>query len=351
MSTVTKARPRSLAALAVSAAEGGQVPDNLIRIGMNRVISARLKAESERLPESISGLRTELWSGPIATHTDDANEQHYEIPGSFFDLVLGARRKYSSGYWAPDVGDLDSAEEAMLELYAERADLRDGQAVLDLGCGWGSFALWAAERYPNSQIVGVSNSEGQKAHIDRLASEQRLENLKIVTADINEFRPEQSFDRIVSIEMLEHVRNHRELFRRARSWLRSDGKAFVHVFAHRRHEYPYEVSGPGSWMARTFFTGGLMPSAELIPDAAKGHFRAERSWWIEGTHYSKTLEAWLQQMDESRVRVREILEPVYGEDVDLWLQRWRMFFMACSQMFRYKDGTEWGVSHHLLAPR
>ncbi len=317
---------------------------------MDRVVASRLKSETARTPDSIGSLRKELWSGPIATHTVDANEQHYEVPGAFFDLVLGPRRKYSSGFWPAGVVDLESAEEAMLDLYAQRAGLQDGQLVLDLGCGWGSFTLWAAERYPNSEIVGISNSDGQKAHIDRLANERGLSNARIVTADINDFGPTQHFDRIVSVEMLEHVRNHRELFRRARSWLQADGRAFVHVFAHRSHEYPYEVSGPGSWMARTFFTGGLMPSTALIPDAAAGHFRTAQSWWIGGTHYSKTLEAWLRRLDGSRQEVRETLEPVYGEEVDVWLQRWRMFLMACSQMFRYRAGTEWGVSHHLLLP-
>lgn len=350
LETVTTSWAAGLGELGVRAAETGILPDSLIRVGMDRLIASRLRSEAGRSPGVIDLQRAKLWSGPIATNTDEANQQHYELPEEFFELVLGARRKYSSGYWPEGVTDLNEAEEAMLELYGERAGLADGQRVLDLGCGWGSFTLWAAERYPRSEIVGVSNSISQKRHIERLAQDAGLANVVVITRDINAYQPQGAFDRIVSIEMMEHVRNHRELFRRVRSWLGEDGAAFVHVFAHQKYEYPYEVSGPGSWMAGTFFTGGMMPSTSLIPAAAGANFHTEQSWWIDGTHYSRTLEAWLLRMDRADELVREVLEPVYGVDLELWIQRWRMFFMACSQMFRYRDGTEWGISHHLLRP-
>lgn len=333
---------------AVAAAERGILADVVIRRGMDRVIAARLRSEADRDPESKEALRAMLWSGPIAINTSDANEQHYEVPGDFFDIVLGARRKYSSGYWPDEVGTLDEAEGAMLDLYADRAELEDGQRVLDLGCGWGSFTLWAAERYRKSEIVALSNSHGQRMHIEHLARSSGMDNIRVVTSDINDFEPTDTFDRIVSIEMMEHVRNHRELFRRMRDWLNPGGAVFVHVFAHRTYEYTYEVSGPGSWMASTFFTGGIMPSFNLIPAAAGGRFVAEPTWWMDGTHYSRTLEAWLSRLDAEADRAREVLEPVYGKDVDRWIQRWRMFFMACSQMFRHRNGSEWGIAHHLL---
>lgn len=340
----------TLAYKAIRAAEEGRIPDGAIRFGMDRVIAARRRKEKNRSPAWRVRQRRELWSGPIAVNTIDANSQHYEVPAEFFDVVLGARRKYSSGYWPHGVSDIDAAEEAMLHLSAERAGLEDGQRILDLGCGWGSFTLWAAERYPNSQVVGCSNSHSQRLRIENLARERQLTNVRLVTADVSTFEPDATFDRIVSIEMFEHVRNHRELLRRARSWLVSDGAMFVHVFAHLHHEYLFEVSGPGSWMAETFFTGGLMPSPTLVSEAATPYFRTDGTWWIDGTHYSKTLEAWLDRMDSSKPLVDEALKPVYGEDLDLWVQRWRMFFMACSQMFKSRSGREWGIVHHLLRP-
>lgn len=341
----------NVAALAIRIAESGKIPDPLVRFGMNRVVESRVTAEADRDSAWRESFRSELWSGPVAIDTSIANEQHYDVPAEFFDIVLGSRKKYSSGYWPNGVTDIDSAELAMLELYRERAALEDGQRILDLGCGWGSFTIWSAEQFPRSEIVGVSNSASQKSYIERAARDAGLDNVRIVTADINDYQPAGQFDRVVSVEMLEHVRNHRELLRRMRSWLSADGAVFVHVFANKHHEYPYQVEGPGSWMADMFFTGGLMPSSTLIPDAGDPFFRQERSWWLDGTHYARTLEAWLSQFDEGRAGIERILEHVYRDDLAIWIQRWRMFFMACSEMFRYDNGSEWGVSHHLLKPR
>ena len=341
----------SAAHLAIGLAESGQLPDGVIRWGMRRAVEARLRSQKRITMADRQRFREEAWSGPIALSTNLANEQHYEVPPEFFEIVLGPRGKYFSGYWPDGNTDLRDAEVEMFELYADRADLIDGQQILDLGCGWGSFSLWAAEQFPNSQIVGVSNSHSQTTRIKHLARVRGLANVEVVTSDINYYTASCLFDRIISIEMLEHVRNHRALFERAVRWVRADGAMFVHVFAHRSHAYPFEVEGPGNWMARTFFTGGLMPSSDLLQTAARPYFGVEGEWWVDGTHYSTTLEAWLARLDSERDAVRSILQPIYGSDVDIWIQRWRMFFMACSEMFAMNDGSEWGVVHHLLRPR
>ena len=341
----------SLARLAIQQAEIRRIPDSVIRSGMRRVIGGRLRAEADLDPTARRDFWEQAWRGPIAIETESANEQHYEVPPEFFDIVLGPRRKYSAALWPSGIGDLASAEDEALLAYEERAGLADGQSILDLGCGWGSFSLWAAERYPSSDVVAVSNSAPQREFISRVAAEQSLSNLEVVTADINEFSPGRRFDRVVSIEMLEHVRNHRAVFERIRHWVEDDGAVFIHVFSHKELAYPYEVEGPASWMAETFFTGGVMPSPTLLPSAAEPYFDLSDTWWIDGTHYSKTLEAWLDRQDARAEDVRNAIEPVYGSETERWEQRWRMFFMACSEMFNYRGGTEWGVVHHLFAPK
>ncbi|MEX1280031.1 MAG: cyclopropane-fatty-acyl-phospholipid synthase family protein [Acidimicrobiia bacterium] len=341
----------SLVARAIDLAERGRVPDPLIRWGTARLVGVRLDRERRTDPTERERFWAQAAEGPIALVPDLANDQHYEVPAAFFDLVLGPRRKYSSALWPDGVDDLEAAEEAMLALTATRADLADGQDVLDLGCGWGSFTLWTAERFPESAVLGVSNSSGQREHILRLAAERGLDNVEVVTADVNDFDPgDRRFDRVVSVEMLEHVRNHPELFRRLRRWVRDDGAVFVHVFAHRTFAYPFEVDGPASWMAETFFSGGVMPSVDLLPRAAAPDFELDGDWWVDGTHYERTLDAWLVRMDDRIDEVRAVLAPVYGDDLDRWLQRWRMFFMACSALFAYDDGDEWGIAHHRFRP-
>lgn len=338
------------ATAAVELAERRLVPDAGIRWATRRLVSNRLAAERDRDPAGREAFWAAAQAGPIALVPDLANEQHYEVPAAFFDLVLGPRRKYSSAWWPPGVDDLASAEEAMLALTAERAGIADGQAILDLGCGWGSFTLWAAEHHPASEVVGVSNSAGQRDHILRLAADRGLGNVAVVTADVNDFDAGRRFDRVVSVEMLEHVRNHRALFERMRGWVAEDGAVFVHVFAHREFAYPFETGGPGSWMAETFFSGGVMPSVDLLPDAAARHFDLAGDWWVDGTHYARTLDAWLGRLDEQEPEVRAVLASTYGDDLDRWVQRWRMFFMACSALFGFADGTEWGVAHHRFEP-
>lgn len=335
----------------VHQAEAGRLPDLLIRAGMRHVITTRLRNELAVHPSRREAFWREAWAGPIALSPERANEQHYEIPPEFFDLVLGPRRKYSSAWWPEGIETLTEAENAMLDLYEDRAQLADGQTVLDLGCGWGSFCLRAAEKYPESLIVAVSNSHRQTAYIERRADAFGLENVATVTSDINTFRPRRRFDRIVSIEMLEHVRNHRTLFDRMHRWVESDGALFTHVFAHQTLAYTFDVGGPGSWMAQTFFTDGAMPSRSLLPKAAGPSFDKTSEWWIDGTHYARTLETWLDRLDANLETVHELLRPAYGCDTAVWVQRWRMFFMACSEMFAFRDGSEWGVVHQLFRPK
>lgn len=330
--------------------EGGRVPDVLIRAGVRAIVAARLRRERRRDPGERGRFWDDAWAGPIALQPERANDQHYEVPPEFFKLVLGPHLKYSCALWSDGERTLGEAEESMLELYADRAGLRDGQSILDLGCGWGSFALWSASRYPRSTVVAVSNSAGQRLHIEREARARGIENLEVTTADINEFDPGRKFDRIVSVEMLEHVRNHRALFRRLAGWIEPDGAVFIHTFAHREFAYAYETGGAADWMARTFFTGGVMPSQMLIPQAARPFFSLDSHWWVDGTHYQRTCNAWLRRLDARSASSRDVLKDVYEDDVDVWLQRWRIFFMACAEMFGYAGGQEWGVAHCLLRP-
>lgn len=336
-------------------AEQGRIPDPLIRWGVRRLSRRRLReeyADSEEARDRRQRLRRREWrAGPIALATEAANAQHYEVPAEFFRTVLGAQLKYSCCLWHEYTSDLDAAEWAMLALYAHRAELADGMRILDLGCGWGSFALWAAEMYPNAHITGVSNSQGQKAFIDRRAEERGLRNLEIVTADINHFVPYGRFDRIVSIEMMEHVRNHTLLFQRIHEWLEDGGRLFSHVFCHRELAYAYEDRGDQDWMSRHFFSGGLMPSYDLFLHYQQ-HLSLDQRWWLSGTHYEKTSNAWLQRLDAAREPLLRLLAGDLGEaQARIQLQRWRMFFLAVAEFFGIEEGEQWGIGHYLFSKR
>lgn len=337
-------------------AERGWIPDNLLRRGIRRLCAQRLREESaggtEAAWQRFRDLLEQLRQSPLAIHTDAANAQHYELPPRFFELCLGKRLKYSSCYYPTGMETLEQAEEAMLALYGERAELRDGQDILELGCGWGSLTLWMAERYPAARIVAVSNSTQQRQHIEARCRELGLANVTVLTRDVNRLElPAASFDRVVSIEMFEHVRNYQVLLQRIGDWLRIDGKLFVHIFCHRELMYPFETERSDDWMGRHFFTGGLMPAADTFLHFQQ-HMQVEQQWRLAGTHYEKTANAWLVNQDQRADEVIEVLTAAYGkQSARLWQQRWRIFWMACAELFGYANGNEWLVGHYRFIRR
>ncbi len=339
----------------VELAEAARFPDPLLRLGIRHLVKQRLKEERLDDPEAQSEryqrLVLELRGSRIALDTDLANQQHYEVPAGFYSAVLGRHLKYSGCYWEKGAQDLDTAEDHMLGLYAERAQLVDGQDVLDLGCGWGSFTLWAAERFPASSFTAVSNSASQRVFIEAQAERRGLTNVQVVTADVNDLALDQQFDRVVSVEMFEHVRNYALLLNRISGWLKDEGKLFVHIFCHRNLMYPFETEGEGNWMARHFFTSGLMPSADTLL-YFQDDLHIERRWNVSGTNYQRTARAWLDNLDARRDEAGAALQGVYEQgEVPLWIQRWRMFFMACEELFGYRRGREWLVCHYLFGKR
>ena len=338
--------------LLIKLAEKGILPDFFIRLGISKLCGQRLtdandlslKAREERHQKWVDI----LMESPIALVPEKANEQHYEVPPRLFELVLGAKLKYSSGYWPQGTSTLDDSEVEMLKLTSKRAALSDGQEVLELGCGWGSLTFHMALTYPNSKITAVSNSNDQRQFIEKKCDELKIKNIKVITADMNDFSSEKTFDRVVSIEMFEHMRNYDELLKRVSEWLKKDGKLFVHIFTHKEIAYPFEDKGEGDWMAREFFSGGQMPSHKLLT-CFPSRMKIEKDWRVEGTHYEKTSLAWLNKMDENKKEVLKLFEKTYGKnEASTWFQRWRIFFMSCEVLFGFNKGSEWGVSHYLF---
>ncbi len=334
----------------IDLAERGIVPDWLIRIAIRRLLRRRLReehagdpeAQSERFAQRIE----ELASSEIAIETDAANEQHYEVPAGFYQRVLGRHLKYSSGMWDAGVLKLDDAESRMLQVSCDRAGLADGQRILELGCGWGSLTLWMAEHYPASTITAVSNSASQREFIMGEADRRGLDNLEVLTCDVNRLEVEPGFDRVVSVEMFEHVRNYRKLMGNISGWLKPGGLLFVHIFCHRTLMYPFETQGEDNWMGRHFFTGGLMPAADTLL-CFQEDLKLRRRWLVNGRHYARTSRAWLERLDADRAGVKAAIEDGAGGD-DVQLQRWRMFFMACEELFAFRSGSEWMVGHYLF---
>jgi cyclopropane-fatty-acyl-phospholipid synthase len=335
--------------------EQGRIPDAVVRRGIRALLRARLteleaggpEAQAERSARFLAAMA----SAPVALVPALANEQHYELPEEFFGAVLGPHRKYSGCFYGPGTRTLGEAEAAALAITCERAGLADGQQVLELGCGWGSLSLWMAAHYPGSRITAVSNSNSQRRYIEQQAAARGLANLQVITCDMNAFQAPGQYDRIVSVEMFEHMRNWRELFARVAGWLAPGGRFFMHVFVHRAVPYAFEDQGDDDWLSRHFFSGGMMPSDEL-PAFLQDHLRLEARWRWDGRHYERTANDWLANMDARRAEVWPILARTYGEgEAQRWWSRWRMFFMACAELWGYERGSQWWVSHYRFARR
>jgi cyclopropane-fatty-acyl-phospholipid synthase len=333
--------------------EKNYIPDSLIRIGIRRLLKQRLQQERKPNVElqqaHLMDLIAELKASPIAINTDDANTQHYEVPTEFYQYCLGKHLKYSSGYWKDGVNDINTSERDMLELTCSRAELKDGQDVLELGCGWGSLSLFMAEKFPGSRFTVISNSRTQKIYIDEQAKQRGITNLTVVTVNINNFNLQEKFDRVVSVEMFEHMRNYEKLMKLVADRLKENGKLFVHIFTHKEFAYKFEVVDETDWMSKYFFTGGIMPSDDLLLYFNE-ELSIEKHWHVSGMHYSKTSEAWLQNMDKHKSRIMPLFENTYGKDQALkWWVYWRIFYMACAELWGYNNGDEWIVSHYLFS--
>ena len=332
--------------------EQGYVPDTIVRKGIRRLLKQRLNeidaGDSEVSSESKYRFIETMKDSPIALSPEKANEQHYEVPAEFYDLVLGEHSKYSCCYWDDTTENLTHAEENALSITCNHAELNDGQSILELGCGWGSLTIWMAQHYPSSQITAVSNSHSQKEFILNRAEKLGLTNIQVITCDMNDFNTTEKFDRVVSVEMFEHMRNWEQLYKQVSTWLNEDGKFFKHVFSHRQVPYSFEVKDSSDWMSEYFFTGGMMPSDDL-PLYFQHDLKINRSWTWDGSHYAKTSNAWLERMDKNKQVLMPIFKDTYGdEQASIWWMRWRLFFMACAELFDYENGQQWHVMHYLF---
>ena len=341
-------------AVAIRLVERGLVPDTLVRQGIRRLLRERIvelhSDDTTKVADLTQRFFEEMGKAELAPLPEKANEQHYEVPAAFFARVLGMHRKYSSCYWAEGVDTLSRAEAAALEITCERAGLVDGQDVLELGCGWGSLSLQMAERYPRSRITVLSNSNSQRAYIESQALEWGLDNLRVITCDFNVFDTIERFDRVVSVEMFEHLRNWPQAFRNVSRWLKPGGRFFMHVFTHKGAPYPFVERDESDWMSKYFFSGGMMPSEDLALHC-QDDLRILRRWRWDGTHYQRTSEAWLDNMDRHRAELMPLFAETYGEDAAIWWTRWRLFFMSVAELFGFEEGQRWCVSHYLFEKR
>lgn len=342
----------------------GKVPDFLLRLGIKRLVKKRAEKQNKLSIEArydyLNDFIKKLKKQPIAVQTDAANEQHYELPPEFFEKILGRNLKYSCCYWSDDLSykklkkqddleqRLDQAEDEMLKISAERAEIENGQNILELGCGWGSFSFYLARKFPDSRIISMSNSKDQINYINKLAAANKVNNLRAVKADINNFKTEAKFDRIVSIEMFEHMRNYQQLLQKVEGYLLAEGKLFVHIFSHKFYPFIYQNQKKSDWMSRYFFSGGTMPSQDLL-HYFSGNLSLEKQWALSGSHYQKTLEVWLENMDQKKEEIYPILESTYGKEAaEKWWNYWRLFFISSAEFFGYNDGNEWFISHYLF---
>jgi cyclopropane-fatty-acyl-phospholipid synthase len=337
----------SIASRAIGAAERVPLPDLLIRTAIHQLCSRTAARFAAANTQNDASFARELAARAIAEHTEAANAQHYEVPAAFFGRVLGPNRKYSSCFYRSPASTLQEAEEEALRQTVDHAGLADSQSILELGCGWGSLSLWMAQQFPKAKVVAVSNSHSQRMYIQSEGAARGLTNLSVITADMNTFDPGRQFDRIVSVEMFEHMMNWRELLGRVRSWLAADGRFFMHVFTHRTGAYLFDRNDKEDWIAQHFFTGGVMPSHHLIRQYAD-LLTVEQEWRWSGVHYQRTALDWLSNFDANRAEIETILRKVYGEDCGLWMRRWRWFFLATAGLFGYAGGGEWGVSHYRM---
>ncbi len=336
-------------------AEERWLPDSIVRMGMRRLMRERLNHENNAAGgdhrSAVDAFAQQQRNSGVTIETDLANEQHYEVPAAFYLGVLGNRLKYSCGWWGDRNATLDSSEVEMLKLTCERAGIEDGMRVLDLGCGWGSLTLWIAEMYPRCKVTALSNSNSQRVYIEDVCRKRGLGNVQVITADVGSFETDDVFDRVASVEMFEHVRNHENLLARISNWLTPEGRLFVHVFCHRKLAYTFEREGEKNWMGRHFFSGGIMPSEDLFQRYQRDML-VEEQWWINGQHYGKTSEAWLEKLDGCEMDSRKVLaEANPSERPEVLVQRWRMFFMACAELFNFDGGEQWGVVHYRFKPK
>ena len=336
----------AIISIMLEAAERSALPDAAIRFGTRRLCSAwlRLQAGRARPVRLTAGSEHD----PVAALPEAANQKHGKLPAAFFEEILGPALKFNCCYWERRRSTLAEAEIAALRSICSRAQIEDGQTVLELGCGWGSAALWIAQHYPHCAVTAVANSESQRNFILSRSAQLCLDNIKVLTAEIDRFRTHERFDRVISIEIFKHVRNHAELMRRIAGWLNPDGKLFVQICCHRRYTYEFGIERSSNWMRRHFFTGGMMPSEALLP-ACRGHLSLHRQWSWNGIHYRRTAQAWLQNLDRDRNAVLKVLRQVYAAgDAELWLARWRIFFLVCAELWGYRGGTQWHVAHYLF---